>query len=266
MIMTIQLLISTMHQTDYSLLERMKISSSAVVVNQCDRESTQTIEYNGHNVLWIDTTERGLSKSRNMAIRNATADICMLADDDMEYRGDYVDTVLSAFSRISSDIIGFQVCGIEDKFKDYSEEEQKITYLKSMKMASVELAFKRAVFAEKDIRFDELIGAGTEFMMGEENALLFQCLHKGLTIYYIPKVIADLHVGNSTWFTERNEKFFIGKGASFAAMKTPFTTLLIWQWAIRKRGLYKSNMSISKAIKLMQMGKRSYIKKQRGKK
>ena len=114
MIMTIQLLISTMHQTDYSLLEKMKIASDVVVINQCDRESTKTIEYNGHNVLWIDTTERGLSKSRNMAIRNATADICMLADDDMEYRCDYVDIVLSAFSRISSDIIGFQVCGIEN--------------------------------------------------------------------------------------------------------------------------------------------------------
>ena len=131
MMMTIQLLISTMHQTDCSLLERMKIASDAVVINQCGRESTKTIEYNGHNVLWIDTTDRGLSKSRNMAIRNATADICMLADDDMEYRADYVDTVTSAFARINADIIGFQVCGIEGKFKDYSEEEQKITYVAS---------------------------------------------------------------------------------------------------------------------------------------
>lgn len=261
MIMTIQLLISTMHQTDYSLLERMKIVSDAVVINQCDRECTKTIEYNDHVVLWIDTTERGLSKSRNMALRNATADICMLADDDLEYKNDYVDTVLSAFSRIGSDIIGFQVCGIEKKFKDYSTKEHKISYLKSLKMASVEIAFKRAVFEEKSILFDELIGAGTEFMMGEENALLFHCLHKGLTIYYTPKVIADLHIGNSTWFTGRDEKFLVGKGASFAAMKTPFTTLLILQWAIRKRSLYKSDISLAKAIKLMQIGKRLYVKK-----
>lgn len=264
MIMTIQLLISTMHQTDYSLLEKMKISSDAVVINQCDQESTQTIEHNGHNVLWINTTERGLSKSRNMAIRNATADICMIADDDMEYRADYVDTVTSAFARINADIIGFQVCGIEGKFKDYSQEEQRITYLKSMKMASVEIAFKRTAFAEKNILFDELIGAGTDFLMGEENAMLFQCLRKGLTIFYTPKKLADLHMGNSTWHTGWNEQFFIGKGAAFAAMKTPFTTLLIWQWAIRKRGLYKSNFSIFKAIKMMQMGKKLYLKKAKG--
>ena len=258
--MTIQLLISTMRQTDYSLLDRMKIASSAVVINQCDRESTKTIEYNGHDVLWIDTTERGLSKSRNMAIKKATADICMLADDDMEYRSNYANVVISAFNRVKSDIISFQVNGIERKFKNYSSEESEISYLRSMKVASVEIAFKRAKFNEKKIWFDESIGAGTDFMMGEENAMLFQCLRKKLKIYYIPQVIADLHIGNSTWFTERDERFFIGKGASFAAMKTKFTTLLIWQWALRKKKLYRENTTIFQAIKLMQKGKKYYIK------
>lgn len=264
MTMTIQVLISTMHQTDYSLLEKMKISSDAVVVNQCDREGAVKIQYNGFHILWINTTERGLSKSRNMAIRNATADICMIADDDMEYRSEYTHTVLSAFERIDADIIGFQVRGIEGEFKKYKPDAHKISYLQSMKMASVEIAFKRSAFTAKDIRFDEYIGAGTEFLMGEENALLFQALNNGLCVYYIPKVIADLHIGNSTWRSGFNEKFFVGKGAAFAAMKTPFTTLLIWQWAIRKRGLYKNSMSVFNAVKWMQMGKKAYLKKAKG--
>lgn len=259
--MTIQLLVSTMHQTDYTLLNRMKLNSDAVVVNQCDRENKTVIEYNGYTVLWIDTAERGLSRSRNMAIRNATADICLLADDDMEYRFDYADTVISAFNYTGADIISFQVNGIEKKFKDYPAEESDVSYIRSMKIASVEIAFKRAEFEKKEIAFDEFIGAGTEFMMGEENAMLFQCLHKKLKIHYIPHVIADLHIGNSTWFTERDEKFFVGKGASFAAMRTPVTTLLIWQWAIRKKNLYKNDASVIQAIKLMQKGKRSYLKR-----
>ena len=259
--MTVQLLISTMHQTDHSLLKKMKICSDAVVINQCDNEGSEVFEYNGHNILWIDTTERGLSKSRNMAIRNATADICMIADDDMEYRTDYVETVTSAFSRINADVISFQVSGIEEKFKNYFSEEQKIGYLKSMKISSVEVAFKRKPFVKNNIFFDELVGAGTDFLMGEENAMLFQCLRKGLTVFYTPKVIADLHIGNSTWFDGMNEKYFIGKGAAFTAMKTPFTSVLIWQFAIRKRHLFKNELSIFKAIKLMQIGKKSYLKK-----
>lgn len=264
--MTVQLLISTMHQKDRSLLEKMNVSSDAVVINQCDIESKETIEYNGHKVLWIDTTERGLSKSRNMAVANATADICLIADDDMIYRSDYVDTVINSFSKINADLIGFQVVGIERKFKNYSEKAQRIGYLKSMRMASVEIAFKRERFIEKNVVFDELIGSGTEFMMGEENVMLFDCLKKHLKVFYVPKEIADLHVGQSSWFSGMNEKFFWGKGAAFTAMKTPFTTFLMWQWAIRKKRLYKENFSFFTVLKLMQQGKKAYLKKAKGKK
>ena len=273
--MRIQLLISTMHQADYSLLERMNVATDAVVINQCDREDKKTIEYNGHRILWIDTTERGLSKSRNMAVRNATADICLIADDDMEYRSDYVDTVTSAFSRIDADIIGFQVCGIERKYKNYPQTEQRITYLKSMRVSSVEVACKRTAFERECIVFDELIGAGTEFLMGEESAMLFQCLSKGLTACFTPVVIADLHIGNSSWFSGWNEKFFVGKGAAFAAMAryaTPpvvkglLAMFFIWQFAFRKQKLYKDKISVLKAVKLMQAGKKAYLIKRRDKK
>ena len=130
-----------------------------------------------------------------------------------------------------------------------------------MKMASVELVFRRKTFVEKDVKFDELIGAGTEFLMGEENALLFQCLRKKLSIYYVPQIIADLHIGESTWFKGRNESYFVGKGAAFAAMNTPFTTFFILQFAIRKRALYKNEASVWKAICQMMKGKRLYLEK-----
>lgn len=259
--MTIELLISTMHQKDSSLLDKMNIHSDVVLINQCDADEKKVFTYNGYRVVWINTTERGLSRSRNMAIRNATADICMLADDDMEYRSNYADIVCSAFEEKDADIIGFQVIGIEKEFKKYAGEERRISYLNSMKMASVELAFRRSSFVEKNIRFDELIGAGTEFLMGEENALLFQCLRKKLSIYYIPQIIADLHIGESTWFQGRNERFFVGKGAAFAAMNTPFTTLLILQFAIRKRALYQNEASFGEAVCQMMRGKRLYLEK-----
>ena len=259
--MTVELLISTMHQQDYTLLDKMNIHSDAVLINQCDINDKKVFTYNGHRVLWINTTERGLSRSRNMAIRNATADICMLADDDMEYRSNYADVVCSAFQKNHADIIGFQVIGIEKEFKKYAEEERRISYLNSMKMASVELAFRRDSFIGKNIQFDELIGAGTEFLLGEENALLFQCLRKRLSIYYVPKIVAALHIGESTWFNGRNEQYFMGKGASFAAMNTPFTNLLILQFAIRKKALYKNEATMWKAICQMMKGKRLYIEK-----
>ena len=79
---SIELLISTMHQKDYSLLNKMNINSDAVVINQCDEDSYNEFNLNGNHIVWINSTERGLSKSRNLAIKNSNADVCLICDDD----------------------------------------------------------------------------------------------------------------------------------------------------------------------------------------
>lgn len=39
--MTISVLISCMHQKDTSIISRSNVRTNAVVINQCDRESTE---------------------------------------------------------------------------------------------------------------------------------------------------------------------------------------------------------------------------------
>ena len=97
--MELQLLISTMNQTNYDLLDRMNVRCDAVVVNQCDKCSVETFEYNGHKIKWISMPERGVGLSRNTALFNATADIVLFADDDMKYNDDYVENVIGAFEK-----------------------------------------------------------------------------------------------------------------------------------------------------------------------
>ena len=41
------------------------------------------------NIRVINSFEIGLSKSRNLAIKNALGDICIIADDDIEYVEDF---------------------------------------------------------------------------------------------------------------------------------------------------------------------------------
>ena len=207
----IQNLVATMHQQDHALLERLRIQTDAVVVNQCDREGTEEFDFNGNRILWINTCERGLSKSRNMALRAATAEICIITDDDMVYRDGYAEAVAAAFdAHPEAALLRFEVEGIENVFKKYSHREGKLNLLGSMKVSSVEIAFRREAILEKGIWFDERIGAGTEFPMGEENTFLFACLRNKLQLYYVPSTISDLHIGESTWFEGYNEKNFVG--------------------------------------------------------
>jgi glycosyltransferase involved in cell wall biosynthesis len=250
-----------MHQKDHSLLERMNIQTEAVVINQCDREGEETVECNGNRVLWVNTTERGLSRSRNMALRHADADVCLIADDDEILRDGYAELITDAFDKNPDfSMIRFAICGIEKPFRHYETEEFNIGYLKSMKMSSVEIAFKLADVKDNGIWFDEKIGSGTQFLMGEENAFIFASLRSKLKARFVPSVIADLHIGDSTWFKGYNEAYLIGKGAAFTAMKTPFTWLLIWQFAVRKYKKYSKNVSLVKAVRLMNEGKKRYLK------
>lgn len=259
--MTLQVLISTMHQTDRSLIAKLGLECDAVVVNQCNFNSREELEADGHHILWINSTQRGLSRSRNLALANASADICLLVDDDEELNAGYSKIITESFANHpKASLIGFQVLGIESTFKEYSQAESKVGFIRSMRMASVEIAFRRCDLMTKGIMFNENIGAGTKYKMGEENAMLFDCLSKGLQIYYIPVVIGRVHIGESTWFEGFDQNYFHARGAVFTAMSKRWSTFLIAQFAIRKHNRYKDSISFHQALKEMMKGRSEYLK------
>lgn len=258
--MKIEILLSAMHQSDHSIVERIGLQSDAVVVNQCNCNSIEYFEYNGHRITWINSNERGLSRSRNMALTNSSADICLLVDDDEMLLPNYTNVITSAFQRHhDAAVIGFQVQGIEAHFKTYSGSEGTAGYIRSMKMASVEIALRRSALIDNNIAFNEKIGAGTKYLMGEENTLLFNCLSKGLKIYYVPQLIGRIHIGDSTWFTGYNDNYFHSIGAVFTAMSQKWSLLLIAQFALRKYGLYKKEICMWRALRLMLAGRKEYL-------
>lgn len=260
--MELQVLVSTMHQENYSLLEKMHVESNAIVINQCDKIGTIYLDFKGKEIEWINKKDRGLSKSRNSALKHATSEICVLADDDLEYVENYNDLIIEQFKlNPKADIITFKVEGIEKKFKNYHLKPRKLNYITSMKVSSVEIAFKLESIKKANIRFDELFGAGSQYCMSEENIFLTECLRKGLNIYYIPLKIADLHIGESTWFKGYNKEYFFSKGAAFTAMSRILSRLYILQYILRKYKIYKEDITLIDAIKQMRNGRRDYINK-----
>lgn len=79
----------------------MNINTDAVVINQCSIEQENNFIFNGKNIKWVDSLEKGLSKSRNMALKYASGDICLIADDDLEY----VDLYEKKLLRLSANIL-----------------------------------------------------------------------------------------------------------------------------------------------------------------
>lgn len=258
--MTLCVLLSTMNQKDYNLLKSMNINCNSVVVNQIGFNSINYINKINSKSKWLNSNTLGLSKSRNIALNNSFCEISIFADDDIEYISNFEEVVVSEFKRNpKSDIIIFQVEGIERTFKKYPLYKRKIGYLRSLKISSVEIAFRTKKIIDSNIKFNEKFGAGSMFQNGEENIFLFNCLRKGLKITYVPRKIANIHVGNSSWFKGFTKKYFEDKAALFTEMSRMFSLFFIFQFAIRKFNFYKNDFSFFSVITFMLKARYNYL-------
>lgn len=261
--MTLQVLLSAMHLADESYLDTLHVVSDAVVINQCDRtvrrDVSRSVAGRTQHVRYIESTQRGLSVSRNMAIRNAQADICILCDNDVEYVDGYEEMILSAFEENpEADLIVFYIRRKEKPQPNYPKKRW-MNYLSVLKIFSPEIAFLRK--SVEGIGFNESFGAGSgKYLMGEENIFLYDCLKAGKKILYMPVMIATLREEESTWFHGYDKAFFVSRGAGYAAMSRFFSYVLIWQFALRKRSLYKDSMGLFSALKYMLQGRGDYYR------
>ena len=258
-----EVLLSAMYLADESYIDTLNIHTDCVVINQCDRECERKIRHttlrkDTVDVTYVETKDRGLSKSRNTAIAHAKGPVCILCDNDVEYVDNYDMIIRKAFEEHDADIIVFFVRRPERQNPIFTRTK-RMGYLSVLKIFSPEIAFYRD--AVKDIRFNESFGAGARYFMGEENLFLYDCLKHHKKILYVPTMIAGVRSEESTWFKGYNEEFFVSRGANFAALSKSLSVILILQYAIRKRKLYSDNLSMATAVRKMFEGRREYIKK-----
>lgn len=240
--MRVEVLVSCMHQADNSIVQRSRITGDALIINQCGRETLDEVNVGNQRIRMVSTKQRGLSNSRNMAIQLADRDICLLCDDDEEFAKDYASTIIKSFCRLANaDIIAFQV---ENKTTRLTNKIQKVGYLKSLRLSSVQLAFRRTSILARNITFDPLLGAGSGNGSMEEIKFLWDCLKAGLKIYYVPKKIARLRPSTSTWFTAYDEKFFTQRGATTRyIMGTFFAVAYGIYYLLAKYRMYRKTIS-----------------------
>ena len=117
--MTLEILLSCMHQKDHSLISKANITGNVLMVNQCDGSSDIRFPTEKGEGRIISTTQRGLTKSRNLAILESTADICLLCDDDEVFESNYEDIILRAYEELpQADVIIFKMTNRTPSFPD----------------------------------------------------------------------------------------------------------------------------------------------------
>lgn len=251
--MKLEILLSCMFQNDGKLIEKSHITGDAIIINQCDEEKYQEYQTPNGVAKVYSTTERGLTKSRNMAIKKSTADVCMLCDDDEVFVADYAEKILNAYKEIPlADVIIFKMIDRPTRFGD---EIKQLKFPQTMQVSSWQISFKRESLIKNGVSFDELLGAGTGNGAEEELKFLTDCEKSGLKIYYYPIEIASVGQTQSTWFKGFTEQFFIDRGATTRyILGLPLASLYAFYYILKKRNEYSAQISPFKALKAIFKG------------
>ncbi len=252
-----EVLLSVMEQGDPVLyIEKLNIRSDAVIVNQCDREDDRIENVGGHRIRIAERRERGLSRSRNLALTLASDDICIFCDNDVRYLDGAFDTIEQGFLRYpTAGIICFFIERPE-RGVPVRKDENIMSDVDRFRIFSPEIAVSRSNIG--DLRLDEDFGAGAKYRMGEENIFLFEAKRRGIESIYVPEKIAKTLPNKSSWFTGYDERFFFDRGAGYEAMDSGRWYPYALQFLIRKRKLYKENISMRVAYKAMRDGRKEY--------
>lgn len=216
----IVILIACMHQRDKSIVSRSNVQTDCVVVNQTDCDAVEEFDFTNKfgqtcRCKFISTTERGLSRSRNMAIASAPEDsICVICDDDELLEDDIEAKISDAYASMPGLAVAAFSLIRKDCSRTYPAESYRIGFRKALKISSLQITFKKRAVDDAHIRFDEKMGSGTGNGGGEENKFILDCLKARLKAHYFPMVIATVLPGESQWYQGHDARFLYNNGWS----------------------------------------------------
>lgn len=251
-----EILCATMHQKDFSKIQEMNIRSNVVFANQCDHTSYEEIEFDGYTAKMISTQTRGVGKNRNLALIYATADICLLADDDVVYCEGYENIVCDFYdSHPDADVVvfNFKVSRNGSEPQNIIKETKKLKK-KKLQYGTYAMSFRRSSIDWNNIRFHHYFGGGALYSCGEDSKFLNDCFKNKLNIYVCSDTIGVVNHKESTWFDGITDKFLIDKGILFYSLMGNLAVPASFYHCFKHRRGDYSTLGWKNAYKLMKQG------------
>ena len=234
--MTYQLIVSTMHQTDDSLIEKMNIHSDAIIINQADCYGYHEVQQQENTIKWYHFNERGIGLSRNSGMMRADADIIQFADDDMVFSETYSQDVLEEYQKHpEADVILFSNrCLNKDRMPYQVDKFGRVGRVEAVKFGGARITARRDKLLYNNISFSLLFGGGAKYGAGEDVTFIQDCIKAGLKVYKSPVIVSTMEQNSSSWFTGYHKKYYVDKGALLAANFPLFSRFGIYLQAFKK--------------------------------
>ncbi|MBR2937035.1 MAG: glycosyltransferase family 2 protein [Oscillospiraceae bacterium] len=268
--MKIDVLVTTMHQQDFSKYSQMNLQTDAVIANQANSNSYAEQEINGHTVKLVTTNTRGTSRNRNIALCHSTAEYVLFSDDDLVFVEGYKQLIQSEFANHpEADAIKFNLYNISSTRKISMKQIEKFEPATRRNMGGSGvwgLVIKRDVLIRNNLYFREDFGPGTENYCGEDTIFLQKLVNAKIGFFRSPIVIAGIDQTTSTWFDGHNEKYFMVNGKILASIYPHIACLLAIRSAYRFSKRSDCKMSFIKTLKCYFSGIKSLHRARRGSK
>ncbi len=211
MALALEILIATQDRSDLAFLKYMFPAGhdefNLLIINQTTEDNFIDEKSLPGNVRVINSLERGLSKSRNLALRYASKDVLLLADDDVRYEEGFHQTVLKGHEQYPSAVLIFP---IKDENGRYLGAYPGDT--KSMDdfwdVFSPQISIKLKYWARNPVFFDENFGLGAPYPDAENFIFLNELKDRKTDILFINTEPIAMHPrSNSSAFLERDSNF-----------------------------------------------------------
>lgn len=210
-----------------------------------------------NDVRIISLKGKGLAANRNHAIRNATGDLLLLADDDAHYQPEYFKTILHAYEEHpEADILTFQM---SDKTGHLLKEYPLFPFNyaqcpKGFYYSSLEITMRNS---KQLPQFDTRFGLGADYLgCGEEEVFIHDAAQNKLMIRYIPQVIVETERSTTGSKFSTDIKVRRAKGAVNYVLHGYASALLrSLKFALKlKKNTVKSFIDMYDGIKYMKNG------------
>jgi len=262
----IEILVATMNRQSLDFLVPMFPMQhfsefNILVINQTTQDAMITSHY--PHVRIINVFEKGLAKSRNLALTNAMGKLCVITDDDVVFKADFCNHIINAFNEnATAAFISFRVEKAPGVlYKKYPEGRVITTGLRHcLNIMSIEMVVNRNVVQQHKIQFNENFGLGAQFCMGEEALFINRIYESGLQIIIEPHVIAmhlveDTHARIGVW-----DKYYV-QGALFTALFTKdYYKWVLFKIAYELKSKKIKLIDVVAAIKAAVAGRAAYNK------
>ena len=211
----VEILISTMNQNSLDFLVPMfpfvHFSNFRIlIINQTQVETILESEY--PNIRVVNSFEKGLSKSRNLALENAQGKILVIADDDVVYQEGFSTKIINAYNQFP-DAAAINFCAVKSDgslIKNYPKHSKtNLNAFDIFNTSSIEMTLNKSILDKTGINFDENFGLGGIFEMGEEAIFLFDLKSKKQQLVFEPKVIVQHPELTSSSKKSIEEKYYI---------------------------------------------------------